>query len=136
MRPTVEREHVEGHEPLAAAGTAPSIPTAPAPVARSSRPSIAPAADDNSNQTRTARGDAPRAVFAESTVVRLNPDLSDRVYRLTDMPLKATERTVNILSKGCPGETRADRQMPVAVHGASVQSLAVITNTDSRFLSN
>ncbi len=78
---------------------------------------------------KTARGDAPRAVFAESTVVRLNPDLSDRVYRLTDMPLKATEQ-------GYLGAARADRQLPVAVHGASVQSLAVITNTDSRFLSN
>ena len=58
--------------------------------------------------------------FEESAVVRLNPDLTDRVFNLIkDVPLETTEQTANILKKAYPGEAWADRQ-PQILRGTAV----------------
>ncbi len=58
--------------------------------------------------------------YDDVAVIRLDPDLTDRVYeRIKDLPLETTERTVNFLKKAYPNEIWADRQ-PQVMRGTSV----------------
>lgn len=48
--------------------------------------------------------------FDESAFVKLDPDLTDRVFdKVKDTPLDTTEKTVAYLNKQYPGEDWADR---------------------------
>ena len=56
----------------------------------------------------------------ESAVIRLDPDLTERVYnRIKDVPLETTEQTVRFLNKEYPEESWADRP-PQVMRGTSV----------------
>ncbi len=58
--------------------------------------------------------------YDESAVIRLDQDLTDRVYeRIKDVPLNTTEQTVKFLSKEYPGEAWAERP-PQVKRGTSV----------------
>lgn len=60
--------------------------------------------------------------YDESAVIRLDPDLTDRVYeRTSDVRLETTEQTVKFLKKEYPEEAWADRQ-PQVLRGTSVTS--------------
>ena len=58
--------------------------------------------------------------FDDSSVIRLNQSLTDRVFeKVKDVPLNTTEKTVGFLSKEYPGEAWAQRQ-PQVMRGTSV----------------
>lgn len=60
--------------------------------------------------------------YDDIAVIRLDQDLTDRVYELVeDVPLETTEQTVSFLKKEYPGETWADRP-PRVMRGTSVTS--------------
>ena len=60
--------------------------------------------------------------FDSSAVIRLDQELTDRVYSLIkDVPMETTEQTVRFLQKEYPGEAWADRQ-PQIMRGTSVTS--------------
>ena len=60
--------------------------------------------------------------FDESAFVKLDPDLTDRVFdKVKDTPLDTTEKTVAYLNKQYPGEDWADRS-PKVLRGTSVTS--------------
>ena len=58
--------------------------------------------------------------FDDSAVIRLDPDLTDRVYSLVkDVPMQTTDQTVRFLRREYPEEEWADRQ-PQIMCGTSV----------------
>ncbi len=58
----------------------------------------------------------------DSTVVRLDESLTDRVYNMVkDVPLETTSKTMDFLRKEYPGETWAQRQ-PQVMRGTAVTS--------------
>ncbi|MBQ9827284.1 MAG: hypothetical protein IJM62_01230 [Lachnospiraceae bacterium] len=60
--------------------------------------------------------------YDATAVVRLDTDLTDRVYeRVKDVPLATTENTESFLKKQYPGEAWADRK-PQVMRGTSVTS--------------
>ncbi|MCR4722915.1 MAG: purine nucleoside permease [Eubacteriales bacterium] len=60
--------------------------------------------------------------FDGSAVIRLDQELTDRVYgMIKDIPMETTEQTVRFLQKEYPGEDWADRQ-PRILRGTSVTS--------------
>ena len=60
--------------------------------------------------------------FDGSAVIRLDQELTDRVYgMIKDIPMETTEQTVRFLQKEYPGEDWADRQ-PQILRGTSVTS--------------
>ena len=60
--------------------------------------------------------------FDDSAVIRLNPDLTDRVYSLVkDVPMQTTDQTVKFLQREYPEEEWANRQ-PQILCGTSVTS--------------
>ena len=77
-------------------------------------------ADPRELSTETATTWFHDESFDESAVVRLNQDLTDRVFeRVKDLPLKTTEQTVKFLSKEYPDEAWSDRP-PQVMRGTSV----------------
>lgn len=58
--------------------------------------------------------------FDESAIIRMDPDLTARVYdRIKDVPLQTTERTGKFLNREYPNEAWADRP-PQVMRGTSV----------------